>query len=63
MPQRTETLPIVCVEGWSADATWTGVSVADVLRRAGIEAGARDGSIGADPRRVPHLGADRIRGL
>lgn len=35
MPQRTEVLPISCVEGWSAEATWTGVSVAEVLRRAG----------------------------
>lgn len=35
MPQRTEVLPISCVEGWSAEATWTGVPVAEVLRRAG----------------------------
>jgi DMSO/TMAO reductase YedYZ molybdopterin-dependent catalytic subunit len=39
MPQRTEVLPISCVEGWSAEATWTGVPVAEVLRRAGRDVG------------------------
>lgn len=39
MPQRTEVLPISCVEGWSAEATWRGVSVLEVLRRAGRDAG------------------------
>lgn len=32
---RTATLPITCVEGWSASATWRGVPLRDVLRRAG----------------------------
>jgi DMSO/TMAO reductase YedYZ molybdopterin-dependent catalytic subunit len=41
LPQRTESLPIACVEGWSESATWTGVSVADLLRLAGGEPGAR----------------------
>lgn len=36
LPQRTERLPISCVEGWSADADWTGVSVSQVLTRAGF---------------------------
>ncbi|QWC84943.1 molybdopterin-dependent oxidoreductase [Nocardioidaceae bacterium] len=31
MPQVTETLPIACVEGWSADGTWTGPRVAALL--------------------------------
>ncbi|KQY62508.1 molybdopterin-dependent oxidoreductase [Nocardioides sp. Root140] len=31
LPQRTEDLPIACVEGWSAGATWTGVRVRDLL--------------------------------
>jgi hypothetical protein len=31
MTQRTESLPIACVEGWSASATWTGVRVRDLL--------------------------------
>jgi DMSO/TMAO reductase YedYZ molybdopterin-dependent catalytic subunit len=35
MPQRTEKLPIACVEGWSARRTWTGVRIADLARAAG----------------------------
>ena len=31
MTQRTEELPIACVEGWSASASWTGVRVRDLL--------------------------------
>lgn len=31
LPQQTRTLPIACVEGWSASATWTGVRVRDLL--------------------------------
>ena len=31
MTQRTASLPIACVEGWSAGATWTGVRVRDLL--------------------------------
>ena len=31
MPQTTASLPIACVEGWSAGATWTGVAVRDLL--------------------------------
>lgn len=31
MPQRTETLPIACVEGWSASGEWTGVRLRDLL--------------------------------
>ena len=36
LPQRTERLPISCVEGWSAEADWTGVSIAAVLAAAGL---------------------------
>lgn len=32
MPQVSVTLPIACVEGWSASGVWTGVRVADLLR-------------------------------
>jgi DMSO/TMAO reductase YedYZ molybdopterin-dependent catalytic subunit len=39
LPQHTVRLPITCVEGWSADATWTGVVLADLLEEAGL---ARD---------------------
>ncbi|MDI2132604.1 molybdopterin-dependent oxidoreductase [Yinghuangia seranimata] len=35
MPQHTVTLPIACVEGWSASASWTGVRIRDLLERAG----------------------------
>ena len=32
MPQHTVDLPIACVEGWSAQGTWSGVRLRDVLR-------------------------------
>ncbi len=35
LPQVTVSLPIACVEGWSAGATWTGVRVVDLLRLVG----------------------------
>jgi DMSO/TMAO reductase YedYZ molybdopterin-dependent catalytic subunit len=31
LPQRTERLPIACVEGWSASGEWTGVRLRDLL--------------------------------
>lgn len=31
MRQRTHALPIACVEGWSAAATWTGVRLSELL--------------------------------
>ena len=40
MSTRTASLPITCVEGWSASATWRGVPLGDLLRRAGAEADA-----------------------
>jgi DMSO/TMAO reductase YedYZ molybdopterin-dependent catalytic subunit len=36
MPQQTAVLPIACVEGWSAAASWTGVRLADLARLAGM---------------------------
>jgi DMSO/TMAO reductase YedYZ molybdopterin-dependent catalytic subunit len=39
MTQRTESLPIACVEGWSAGALWTGVRVRDLLDLVGVPAG------------------------
>ncbi|GAB3784130.1 molybdopterin-dependent oxidoreductase [Nocardioides ungokensis] len=39
MPQSTQSLPIACVEGWSAGATWTGVRLRDLLDLAGAPAG------------------------
>jgi DMSO/TMAO reductase YedYZ molybdopterin-dependent catalytic subunit len=41
MPQREATLPIACVEGWSASRTWRGVPVRELLHRAGAPEGAR----------------------
>ncbi|MGH2759756.1 MAG: molybdopterin-dependent oxidoreductase, partial [Actinomycetota bacterium] len=41
MPQHEATLPISCVEGWSAEADWRGVRVRDVLAMAGAPDGAR----------------------
>ncbi|WP_395298465.1 molybdopterin-dependent oxidoreductase [Kitasatospora hibisci] len=40
LPQYEATLPIACVEGWSASARWTGVRVADLLALAGAPAGS-----------------------
>jgi DMSO/TMAO reductase YedYZ molybdopterin-dependent catalytic subunit len=40
LPQREAHLPIACVEGWSASARWRGVSVRDLLARAGAAADA-----------------------
>ena len=41
MPQHSVDLPIACVEGWSAMASWTGVRVKDLLDLAGIPHGSR----------------------
>jgi hypothetical protein len=38
LPQRTAELPIACVEGWSQNATWTGIPIADLLKLAGADA-------------------------
>jgi DMSO/TMAO reductase YedYZ molybdopterin-dependent catalytic subunit len=35
MPQRETVLPITCVDGWSATATWRGVRVRDLLEASG----------------------------
>jgi hypothetical protein len=40
LPQREATLPIACVEGWSASRRWRGVSLSAVLEEAGAPAGA-----------------------
>jgi len=36
MPQRTATLPIACVEGWSTEQIWTGVPLRELLDSAGV---------------------------
>ena len=35
MEQRTESLPIACVEGWSTTQTWTGVPLRELAAFAG----------------------------
>ncbi len=40
MPQRTETLPIACVEGWSASGDWVGVRLRDLLDTVDAPAGS-----------------------
>jgi DMSO/TMAO reductase YedYZ molybdopterin-dependent catalytic subunit len=35
MKQHTASLPIACVEGWSANGEWTGVRIADLVAQAG----------------------------
>jgi DMSO/TMAO reductase YedYZ molybdopterin-dependent catalytic subunit len=45
LPQATRELPIACVEGWSASATWTGVVLADLVR-------AVDGDPNSDVRMI-----------
>jgi DMSO/TMAO reductase YedYZ molybdopterin-dependent catalytic subunit len=37
LPQHTVQLPIICVEGWSAQAWWTGVRIRDLLDEAGFD--------------------------
>lgn len=41
LPQHSVRLPIACVEGWSAGATWSGVRLRDVLHIAGVDRDAR----------------------
>jgi DMSO/TMAO reductase YedYZ molybdopterin-dependent catalytic subunit len=41
MSPRSATLPIACVDGWSANARWSGVAVRDLLAAVGAPAGAR----------------------
>ncbi|GLY46625.1 molybdopterin-dependent oxidoreductase [Lentzea sp. NBRC 102530] len=45
MPQTTVELPIACVEGWSQNATWTGVRVRDLVSGGDVrvESLERDG--------------------
>jgi DMSO/TMAO reductase YedYZ molybdopterin-dependent catalytic subunit len=37
LPQHTADLPIACVEGWSASATWSGVRLRDLAEMAGVD--------------------------
>jgi DMSO/TMAO reductase YedYZ molybdopterin-dependent catalytic subunit len=37
LPQATHTLTLGCVEGWSTRQTWSGVPLAELARRAGVD--------------------------
>jgi DMSO/TMAO reductase YedYZ molybdopterin-dependent catalytic subunit len=41
LPQHQATLPIACVEGWSATRLWRGVRVRDLLAMSGASSDAR----------------------
>lgn len=41
MEQRTERLPIACVEGWTTYQDWTGVQLRELARMAGVDGGAQ----------------------
>lgn len=51
LPQRTHRLPIACVEGWSRNATWTGVALRDLIAL-----------VGADPASVVRVRSLQTRG-
>jgi len=40
LPQHRETLPIACVEGWSASGEWSGVRLRDLVSLVGAPPGA-----------------------
>ena len=63
LPQRSATLPIACVEGWSASRRWTGVSLRTVLDHVGITDAdeVRVGSVQKGGRyRASVLGHDHV---
>ena len=49
MPQHQATLPIACVDGWSAVATWRGIPVRDLLQAAGAREGASASVVSLQP--------------
>ena len=49
LPQVTRSLPIACVEGWSADGEWTGVVLADLVAAVGGSADADVRMISLEP--------------
>jgi DMSO/TMAO reductase YedYZ molybdopterin-dependent catalytic subunit len=53
LPQRTESLPIACVEGWSAGGDWTGVRLRDLLDLVGAPPG-RDVHVESLQQRGPY---------
>jgi DMSO/TMAO reductase YedYZ molybdopterin-dependent catalytic subunit len=49
MPQTAHMLPITCVEGWSANAEWTGVVLADLVAAVGGSADSDVRMISLEP--------------
>jgi DMSO/TMAO reductase YedYZ molybdopterin-dependent catalytic subunit len=45
LPQHTVVLPIACVEGWSATATWTGVRLRDLCALVGADPDAAEARV------------------
>ena len=63
MTQHDVQLPIACVEGWSAGASWTGVSVRELVRNCGrIGVRARAGGVARGRRPISHIVARVRRG-
>ena len=63
MPQRTERLPIACVEGWSTTQAWSGVPLAALAARAGLPGAAGVFVESLQPRgalRAASLSADQL---
>lgn len=62
LPMREATLPIACVEGWSASARWRGIRVRDLLGMAGAKEGAEATVESLQPRglyRMSQLNRDQ----
>ncbi|WP_017934455.1 molybdopterin-dependent oxidoreductase [Nocardioides sp. Iso805N] len=55
LPQATHVLPIACVEGWSANGTWTGVPLRTLLDHVGIPRGRN-----VQVHSLQERGADRV---
>ena len=63
LSNRTATLPMSCVEGWSASGEWRGVPLRDLLERAGASAGAEVELSSLEARgayRTSKLGEDHV---
>ena len=58
MPRRDAGLPIACVDGWSASAAWTGVSLRDLMVAAGAPAGATVTVLSLQDQGAPYSSAE-----
>jgi DMSO/TMAO reductase YedYZ molybdopterin-dependent catalytic subunit len=63
LPHRRATLPIACVEGWSANRTWDGIPLRDLLARAGVDEPRAVRVESLQPRRAyrtSYVGAEQV---